>query len=664
MTRLAPRLLAPVLALIALALVPAAASATDCAIPGAADPTMGNAVDFQGDVPPGKAKGFLEIPFQVPPGTTAIRIRYSYDQPGGGCGGSPNTLDMGVYEPKPAGTDYWPISSSRGWSGSAVKNFAIAVNGFSDEATYNPSRKAYVQGRTTRAYRPGPIPAGEWAVELGLAYIDPADTDGVHYHVRVETSSDGIWSNDPYAPSGYSSAPVRTTPGWYAGDLHVHGEQEPGNAPMSQTFARAFDSISAGGAGLDFVTLVDHNNNVAHDDLARYQQHNSNNLIIPGVEMTTYRGHYNNEGKAPLLDFRSGPIYDASQQQVRGEVPPAQTFAAIQDEGNWAQINHPSIFKAAPSFCRGCAWSYDDAETDYSKVDSIEIQTGPAGIPFSAPTATNPFTAEAIAFYEHALDAGFHIAAVGSSDDHQGGGATGPFDSPVGSATTVVHADDLSEQAITAGVKADHTYVKLFGNDGPDIRLAADVPGKPEAIIGDSVSGSSAKLVARVTNASESGRPGQWRLVLLRNGEPSQSVPFSGDGVEKTFSASGSARYALEVVRTNGGVDFVEAYSSPIWFTKSSLKFGKPKRNERRGTATLPVRVPGPGVVKLAGKSLAQAKKTTAEGGEVKLKVKPRGKLEQRLRKDGRGTAVVKATFIPDGGDPAKKTKRIRLVRR
>jgi hypothetical protein len=69
-------------------------------------------------------------------------------------------------------------------------------------------------------------------------------------------------------------------------------------------------------------------------------------------------------------------------------------------------------------------------------------------------------------------------------------------------------------------------------------------------------------------------------------------------------------------------------------------------------------------VVKLAGKSLAQAKKTTAEGGEVKLKVKPRGKLEQRLRRHGRGTAVVKATFIPDGGDPAKKTKRIRLVRR
>jgi hypothetical protein len=379
--------------------------------------------------------------------------------------------------------------------------------------------------------------------------------------------------------------------------------------------------------------------------------------------MTTYRGHYNNQGKAPMVDFRSGRIYDADQRQVRGEVPPSRSFAAIQSEGNWTQVNHPTIFEDSPSLCRGCAWSYSDAETDYSKVDAIEIQTGPAGVPMPTPVAMNPFTPAAIELYENELDAGHHIAAVGSSDDHQGGGATGPFDSPVGSATTVVYADDLSEQAITDGVKGDHTYVKLFGNDGPDIRLTAQVPAKPAAMIGDSVSGRSAKLVARVSGASRSGRTGQWRLVLLRNGEPSQSVAFSGDGIVHTFSASGSARYALEVVRRSGATDFIEDYSSPIWFTKSSIKLGKPKRNERRGTATLPAQVPGPGVVELSGGSVARVEKTV-EGGEVKLKVKPRGKLKRRIARRGQGTAVVTATFTPDGGDPAQKTKRVRLVRR
>src|SRR3954463_4908826 len=104
MPRLNPlRVLVPLALLIGLLAVPATAAATDCPLPGAPDPTMSTAVDFQGDVPASKAGGYLQIPFTVPANAVAIRVRYSYDQPGGGCGGSPNTLDMGVYEPKVAG---------------------------------------------------------------------------------------------------------------------------------------------------------------------------------------------------------------------------------------------------------------------------------------------------------------------------------------------------------------------------------------------------------------------------------------------------------------------------------------------------------------------------------------------------------------------------------
>ncbi len=452
------RFLIPVLALAAVLLTPAVASATDCGIPGAADATFTNtALEIQGDIDPSRTGGYLQLPFTVPAGTTAIRVRYSYDQPGGGCGGSPNTLDMGVYEPRDPGETVWGADESRGWSGSAVKDLAIAQNGFTSDAVYNSSnaaRKAFVHGATTRAYRPGPIPTGDWAVELGIAYVDPADADDIHYHVRVETSTSTDWSNAPYAPSGYTQPPpVQGPAAWYAGDLHVHGEQEPGNAPVSQTLKRAFDPPAAGGSGLDFVTLVDHNNNVQADDLATDQAAYPSKLVIPGTEMTTYQGHFNNQGKAPFVDFRTGNVLqsdnlplpanlpDGDLAQVRGTVPPSQIFGQIQSNGNWTQINHPSIFRDFPSFCRGCAWSYSDALTDFSKVDAIEVQTGPAAIPAGAPTGANPFTKEAIAFYEHALDTGAHVAAVGSSDDHQGGGATGPTDSPVGSATTMVFAN-------------------------------------------------------------------------------------------------------------------------------------------------------------------------------------------------------------------------------
>src|SRR3954449_9700347 len=103
--------------------LPAAASA-DCTIPpGNPDPTLeGPSVDFHGNFDAGKQGSYVQIPFTVPAGTTGIRVRYCYDQPPSGNG---NTLDVGVYEP-PSDTVYGP-AEQRGWSGSAVKDFAIAV---------------------------------------------------------------------------------------------------------------------------------------------------------------------------------------------------------------------------------------------------------------------------------------------------------------------------------------------------------------------------------------------------------------------------------------------------------------------------------------------------------------------------------------------------------
>ena len=121
-----------------------------------------------------------------------------------------------------------------------------------------------------------------------------------------------------------------------------------------------------------------------------------------------------------------------------------------------------------------------DAETDYSKVDAVEIQNGPADLNTGTPNPpVNPFTATAIAFYENLLASGRHVAAVGSSDSHQGGTADGILGSPIGRAATVVHASELSRAAIVAGVKADHTYVKLYGSDGPEIRMTGTSPGQP-----------------------------------------------------------------------------------------------------------------------------------------------------------------------------------------
>ncbi|MFN8159768.1 MAG: CehA/McbA family metallohydrolase [Solirubrobacterales bacterium] len=649
--------------------MPAMAGA-DCSLPGADDATMSSQQDFGGSFGSDLQGSYVQIPFDVPGGTTGIRIRYCYDQPPPG-GGPVNTLDMGVYEPLKSGDTVWGPPERRGWSGSAVKDLAIAVNGFSSESAYLAARKAYVSGRTTRAYEPGPLPAGKWAVELGLAAIapPPGDPDGIAWRVRVETSSDGSWADDPYAPVAYDDSAVSQEPGWYVGDLHAHGEEEPGNATMKQTFDYGFRPIAQGGAGLDFMTLVDHNNDVAHvGEIGRRQPDYPGKLILPGTEVTTYEGHYNNQGSSVFADFRGGPVYsfdasDSSLTKASDAAVPASQFGAIRAAGGWTQINHPTV--PGGPVCRGCPWDWSDAETDYSKVDAVEIQNGPAEVS----GVSNPFTTSAIAFYEKLLAGGRHVAAVGSSDSHQADVVDGILGSPIGRGATAVFATHLSRAAIVAGVQADHTYVKLYGSDGPDIRLTGTSPGAPKAIIGDSLEGPVASFEARVTGAGPSAaRPGSYVMKLLRDGTEAASVPVIGDDFSHTFRARAGGRYSLEIAREDPAGDRIEDYSSPIWFTRAvpsnRISLGGLKLNRSRGSARLTVRVPGPGKLSLAGAGLRPAKRRLGSARALALPLKPKGSALRSLRLRGRAAVRARITFAPDYGKPRTVSWRLTLIRR
>lgn len=666
------------MAAIALAL-PAGAAATDCALPGSMDSSMNPIplIDVTGHIPQSLNGDYVQIPFDVPADVTAIQIRYAYDQPGatsndpGICGSGPNTLDMGVYQPQQAGETYWTQADSRGWSGSAVKNIAISEDGFNSDSAYNASRKAFFPGYTTRAYQPGPMPQGRWALELGAGWIDPGvAAAGIQYHVQVSYSTDSSWSAHPPTDAPYDGSVVENpAAGWYAGDLHVHGEMEPGNATRTQTFNVGFGAPPTGG-GLDFITQVDHNNDITRDDLGTYQSLYPGKLIIPGVEETTYHGHFMNSGSGSLADFHTDPIYalsnptsdpdvDPVADKVRDAVPPSQFFGDIQDAGGYTEINHPTIFQSAPSVCRGCFWDYTDAETDFSKVNAVEIQNGPEGI--AGGVAPNPFTVPAIAYYEHALDSGARIAAVGGSDDHQGGGATGPTDSPVGSPATMVHASALSEAAVVDAIENAHTYVKLFGVSSPTIDLTAAVPGSQAAEIGDTASGPSAGFTATVSGASATGRTGSFALVELKDGAPIATVPFSGDGVTDSFSATGNGRYALEVTRTDGAYAFIEDYSSPIWFISNKVKLLSPKLNAQKGTGAVRAKVPGPGKLVLSGKDAKKGKFTAKKAGTVTMPVKLTKSAAKSLDRKGKLTLKLKIAYTPTGGTTATKSTKLTL---
>jgi YVTN family beta-propeller protein len=114
--------------------------------------------------------------------------------------------------------------------------------------------------------------------------------------------------------------------------------------------------------------------------------------------------------------------------------------------------------------------------------------------------------------------------------------------------------------------------------------------------------------------------------------------------------------------------------TKPVSVPKNSFSFGKVKLNKKKGTAILPVKVPGPGSLKLKGSKVKSQRpargagdglaKTVKAAGTVKLKIVPKGKAKKKLNKAGKAKVKVKVTYTPTGGIANAKSKKIKLVKR
>jgi hypothetical protein len=102
----------------------------------------------------------------------------------------------------------------------------------------------------------------------------------------------------------------------------------------------------------------------------------------------------------------------------------------------------------------------------------------------------------------------------------------------------------------------------------------------------------------------------------------------------------------------------------------NSVTFGKLQRNKKKGTARLPVTVPGKGTLALAGKGVkaqtagATAKTSVAGAGTVLLPIKAKGKARKRLFSTGKAKLRVSVTFTPtsDPADPpGTQTVKLKL---
>lgn len=378
-----------------------------------------------------------------------------------------NILDWGLDDP--AG---W-----RGWGG-----------GNSESAVLN-ARAA------SRSYVPGPIGAGTWNVVVGKAQI--AETPAP-YHVEVVLRTEATLPPQERRPY-VASEPLAPGPGWYAGDLHVHSS-ESGDAVASLDAI----ALAAAEAGLDFVVITDHNT-VSHLDLlVDAQARHPDVLLIPGTEFTTYAGHANAIGVRGWVDHKLG------QPGVTMEAA-AEAYA---QQGALLSINHPTLDLG--DRCIGCAWSQPIPEQNLA---AMEIGTGgwtPVG---------NLFTPSAIALWDGLCAEGRRIAAVGGSDDHRAGTSTDPFSSPIGSPTTMVWAESLSEQAILDGIAAGRTVVKL--QDAADPLAALALEGTD----------------ATVTVTGGAGQA----LVWVVDGASAEALPIDADPFVATTPVGDGSRVRAEV---------------------------------------------------------------------------------------------------------------------
>jgi hypothetical protein len=428
------------------------------AVASAAETTL----RLDGEVSPGGPDHVL-VPFEVPAGTRELEVRHD-------DGSEADILDWGVLGPDGA---------FRGWGGG------------------NPEPAVLGEEAASRSYVPGPLPAGTWSVVIGKAkLVSPTVPYTLEVVLRDAPTLPPQPERRPFADPGA----LRSGPGWFAGDFHVHSrESGDADATLDEIAALALAQ------GLDFVVVTDHDTVTGADFLGDAQERWPELLFVPGTEYTTYQGHATAFGATRWVDHKLGlgglTIEDA-----------VEAYAA---DGVFFSLNHPELDLG--DLCIGCAWELPIPDG----VGGIEVATG------GAEPVGQLFTPLVLERWESLAAAGRRLTPLGGSDDHRAGRDTGPLAAKIGQPVTLVWADELSITALDRGLRAGRTVVKLQDQHDPMAELAIDGP----------------TATVRVTG----GSGGEVRWVV--DGAPAGTAPIGGDDETVALDGAEGRRVRAEVWR-------------------------------------------------------------------------------------------------------------------
>ncbi len=460
----------------------------------------------EGILRPEQEKTYVHLPFDVPPEATQLDVHYSYSHQIGSnpllTGGS--TLDLGVFDAR--GIEFL-MAGFRGWSGSERSLFHIS------------------EADATPGYLAGPLIPGRWHVLLGLYKIAP---EGTTYRVTITITTEPGHRSDGEAPAPIAALPASPSPApftpWLRGELHCHTWHSDGESDPAQIVRMARER------GLDFLAITDHNTIANRRDLAHLPDPGL--ILIPGVEVTTFKGHFNVWGIGDWVDFRV--------------LCPEDMAAAIRfavERGAVTACNHPKPF--------GPPWDY----TEVSGYHCVEVWNGPWHVLNQA----------SLDFWLEQLANGKRIPAIGGSDYHRKSESDiePPYARELGTPTTWVWVEGAPDaDAILRAVRQGHISLSDTP-DGPflDLRAGAsfDIMG------GDAMPRpQDGRLVVRVHCQRGAGH----RLVLLdqRDMLIEYMIVESDELVTARLSIANSSFIRAEL-RDAGGV--MKALTNPIYLDEA-----------------------------------------------------------------------------------------------
>lgn len=297
----------------------------------------------------------------------------------------------------------------------------------------------------------GEITQGEWIIEIE----GPSYQHEPSYLFNIECGHTTMANNE--ATDNWTSTQVdsgfelnlydptiiyKKKRDWYKGDFHTHTNLSDGKLTPEQGMEQAKKMQ------LDYFVATDHNiipTKWVKDDV----------LVIPGIEITSSKGHFNALGLTKWVNWRPSSA-DGGMETEDGM---NRVIQDVKQAGAIVSINHPMLEP----------WEWQFKQTLLSEIDTIEI--------WNDPTYKDNLkaTEEALALWNILWNDGYRIFGIGGSDSHllptESYEENGP-PSVIGDPATFVHTDELSAKAILTAVKSGRTYVSR----GPvlDINIEAN----------------------------------------------------------------------------------------------------------------------------------------------------------------------------------------------